>query len=219
MIKESFSIYNRYLIQIMLLSVIIIIPLSIICYFGMVYLMQELDQSQYANLYALFLIIVNFTLVIPVFRRMAENDLQDEEESTLMDLIYEFAKHFGFIIMITIPVYIAGVLGSVLLFIPTIMALLIILLVPFFVDYKKIKDIFRQVGRVLLKENISLLFDFVIIISLHVLVWGLMMMSLSNFENSVIVFGFARSLVNALIFPILIFYLTQRYRSVALTTA
>lgn len=73
-------------------------------------------------------------------------------------------------------------------------------------------DMFRQVGRLLKNENIFLLIDLLIIICFHLLAWALMMSAFANFENNFYVYAAARAIINSLIFPILIFYLTLKYR-------
>ncbi len=123
----------------------------------------------------------------------------------------EFFKHIGIIVLVSLPLFIIGIYGSILLFIPTFICFSIMLLLPFFVGRKKIKDVFSGVGTVLKNENIFLLVDFLIIVSLQFLVWGFMMLVFASFENNYYVYGIARALVNALIYPLLIFFLTFRY--------
>ncbi|MGM8214852.1 hypothetical protein ACLIA0_04670 [Bacillaceae bacterium W0354] len=137
MIKDSFRIYNQYFLKILLLSTILIIPLTLFNYFATFYLYENLAEDQYPSLYALFLIVVNFTLLIPTFKKIAVTDLMDGEEASVWELCMEFIRHFGLIVFITIPLYIIGILGTGLLFIPTFICFSIILLVPFFVNQEK----------------------------------------------------------------------------------
>ncbi|GAA0497269.1 hypothetical protein GCM10008986_25300 [Salinibacillus aidingensis] len=211
MIKESLALYNRQLMKILMLSVILVIPLTLLCYFATFYFYQQLTNQQYPNLYALFLIVVNFTLIIPVFNRLAISDIEDEEDLSVWKLLYEFIRHFGTILFLTVPLYILGVLGSFLLYIPTILCFSLILLIPFYVSHSKVNDMIRHAGRTMRDEHLLLLMDWLVILSVQVLVWGLIMLTFENFENNVYVYGIARAIINSFVFPLLIFYLTFRY--------
>src|SRR5690625_1084938 len=211
MIKESFRIYNDHLIKILILSVMIVIPLTLFNYFATYYFYTNLQEDQYPAMYAFFLIVVNFTLLIPVFKKLAVSDLLDEDDVSIWELSYEFIRHFGLIMLVTIPLYIVGMLGSSLLFIPTFICFSIILLVPFFVNQDKIRDVFKKVGRVFRDENIFLLLDCLVIVCLQVLVWSLFSLSFESFENNFYVYAVSIAIINALIYPVLIFYLTMRY--------
>ncbi|WP_153729278.1 hypothetical protein [Salinibacillus xinjiangensis] len=212
MIRESLELYNRHLIKILLLSVLFVIPLTLFCYVATYYLFDQLTSEQHPNLYALFLIVINFVLVIPSFMKLALTDIEDDELPSVGQLIYEGLRYFGLILFLTIPFYIVGVLGSAFFFIPTILCFAIILLIPFFVKQKTVGDVFRQVGKTLRNENIFLLLDLLVIVSVQILVWGLLMIIFANFENNFYVYGLARSMMNSFIFPLLVFYFTIKYR-------
>lgn len=205
--------YNRHLIKIVMLSVLLVIPFTLFCYFATYYLYQQLTNDQYPNLYALFFIVVNFTLIIPVFRRLAITDVEDDEYPSVVELLYEFIKHFGVILFLTIPFYIIGILGSSLFFIPTFLCFSMILLIPFYVSHNGVKDILRYAGRTMRNENIILFLDWLVILSVQALVWGGIMVAFANFENNFYVYGIARAILNSFVFPLLIFYLTFRYHN------
>lgn len=212
MIKESFGIFNRHLLSIIWLSLLIVMPLTLFLYIAMVYIYQFAEADQYPSLYALFLIILNFTLVIPIFNQIAKDDSEDEEQLSLLQLLLSFVTKFGIILFVSLPLYLIGTMGTIFLFIPTVVCGVLILLFPFFVDESSIRGMFHQVGRVLKTENIFLLLDILIIVCTQLLAFGLMTMLFSNFENNLFAYGFGRAFVNALTFPVLVFYLTLRYK-------
>lgn len=211
MIKTSFEIYNRHLIKIMMISLIIVIPLSLFLYFSTYYLYDYLAADQYPNLYMMFFIIMNFICIIPMYRKLAESDIEDEEEPTVWELIKEFGKHFGIVLVISLPLFIIAVYGIPLAFIPTAISGAIMLTFPFFIHDLNFKKVMRKTGNILRRENIFIFFDLVVVVSAQILIYSLLMQAFANFDNNVYVYGITRAIVNACIFPFLIFYLTQRY--------
>ncbi|MFC4388027.1 hypothetical protein ACFOZ1_09430 [Gracilibacillus marinus] len=212
MIKTSLEIYNRYLIKIMMSSLLIVIPLSLFLYFATYYLYDVLAQDQYPSMYTLYFILLNFICIIPMYRRLAESDLEDEEEPTLLDLMKEFIKHFGIVLCISIPLYIVAMIGMPIGFIPTVICGVLLLLFPFTIHYLNAKKIMQSIGSILKKENIFVLFDLLVVICSQVLVYSLLLQAFDQFESNFYVYGITKAIVNACIFPFLIFYLTQRYR-------
>lgn len=211
MIKTSFEIYNRYLIKIMILSLVVVIPFSLFIYFSTYYLYDYLDTDQYPNLYMIYFLILNFISIVPIYRKLTKRDLDDEEEPTVWELAKEFFEHFGVILLISLPLFLIAILGTVLAFIPTIISAIFILIFPFFVDNLKLKHIFSKTGRILKQENIFVIFDLLVVVSIQVLIYSLLMQMFVNFDSNIYVYGGIRAIVNAIIFPLLIFYLTQRY--------
>ncbi len=195
----------------MMISVIIVIPLTLFLYFATIYLYDFMEADQYPNLYMLFFIIINFICLIPMYRKLAESDLEDEEDPTIWELIKEFLKHFGMVLFISVPLFLIGLIGMSLAFIPTAICGAIMLVFPFAVHYLDIKKMLTATGSILKRENIFILLDLAIVVSAQILIYSLIMQAFANFENSYYVYGITRALVNATVFPLLIFYLTQRY--------
>ncbi|MFB4169304.1 hypothetical protein [Virgibacillus sp. JSM 102003] len=211
MIKTSFEIYNRHLIKIMMVSLVIVIPFSLFIYFSTYYLYDSLDADQYPSLYMVFFIIMNFICIVPMYRKLTKSDIDDEEEPTVWELIKEFFEHFGIILLISLPLFIIAVFGVALAFIPTIISGALLLIFPFFIHNMNFRKVLRKTGSILKRENIFILLDLLVVVSIQILIYSLLMQAFVTFENNVYVYGIMRAIVNASIFPFLIFYLTQRY--------
>lgn len=211
MIKTSFEMYNKYLIKIMMISLMIVIPLSLFVYFSVYYLSDYLAADQYPHLYIMFLLIMNFICVVPVYRKLTKSEMDDEEEPTTIELVKEFFGHFGVILLVSLPLFMIAIYGIVLAFIPTIICSALILVFPFYVHELNFKSILNKTGSVLIRENILIVLDLMIIISAQILIYSLLMLAFSNFESNIYVYGIIQALVNAVVYPLLIFYLTQRY--------
>src|SRR5699024_5762717 len=103
MIKTSLEIYNRYLIKIMLVSLIIVIPFSLFIYLSMYYLYDYLEADEYPNLYIFFFIVLDFICVVPMYRKLTSCDLDGEEEPTVWEVVKVFFGLFGMILLINLP--------------------------------------------------------------------------------------------------------------------
>ncbi|RFU67767.1 hypothetical protein D0469_13650 [Peribacillus saganii] len=210
MIRDITDMFNRHLLNIILINLVLVMPFtffifSAIAYFG------GLETIQLNNLIIVFLIIINFTALFPPFFYMAKNDLSETPYSW-MDLLKVFFGEFGYIGFFTIVLFLIGMFGSVLLFIPTVLATAAILLIPLFSDEKSIRKSISGVWKVLKEEHIFILLDVLIIAALNLLVWSGSLYLLADFENNSFVYIIVRVLLNAFLFPLIFFYLTIKYR-------
>lgn len=123
-----------------------------------------------------------------------------------------FINNFGYIFIFTFIFYILSVYGSFLLLIPTFIGLSMILLMPLFIQKKSIRDSLRSAWKVVKEENIFILIDLLIIVSLNVFVWSGALYIVQGFENNLFFYIILRSLINALLFPFIYIYLTIKYQ-------
>lgn len=210
MLRDVADLYNRNITNILLICLILVVPFTFFNYAATVYIMN-LDTLEYANIPVLALWVLNFTILFPPFFLIAKMDATDQEVN-LKQILSFFMMRFGFVAIITVTFFVIGMFGSILLFIPTFFAGLIILLFPLYTDRETIGEAMKGVWEIILKEHIFLLLDVLIIVSLNVLVWSGSLYLLSGFENSTLVFIVLRALINSLVFPIVYFYLTFKYR-------
>ncbi|GIN88498.1 hypothetical protein J6TS2_48840 [Heyndrickxia sporothermodurans] len=209
MIRDLLDIYNRNIINIIIVSLVLVIPVTIFLLLANNF-MYEMDLEN-PNLSALFLIILNFTMLFPPFFFIAWKDMNDQDFK-LREVLKEFVNHFGYIFAFTLLFYLLAIYGAVLLFIPTFIGLSMILLIPLFTNRNTIKESLFGAWKIIKEENFFLLIDLVIIISLNLLAWSGMVYLVGGFENNMLVFIILRSLINALVFPILYIYLAVKYR-------
>ena len=88
MIRDVTEMFNRNLINILLISVVIVIPFSFFILSAINYF-YVIDTIELNNLMAVFLIAMNFTALFPPFFYLAKHDLQDLPFN-LFDLIKVF---------------------------------------------------------------------------------------------------------------------------------
>ncbi|WP_071396392.1 hypothetical protein [Bacillus tuaregi] len=210
MIRDISDILNRNIVTILLFNLVLVIPISFFIFTAIQYF-YVIDTVEMVNLIALFLIIINFTALFPPFFYLASRDLQDQP-CHLIDMVKVFFRNFGYMSFITILFFMIGALGSFFLFIPTILSIMVIFLIPLFCDKHTILEAFKGIWRVVKKEHISILLDIFIVLSLNLLVWSGSLYLLANFENNSLVYITVRVLLNALFFPLIYFYLTIKYR-------
>ncbi len=210
MIRDISDIFNRNIVTILLFNLVLVIPISLFIFTAIQYFYM-IDTVEMDNLIALSLIIINFTALFPPFFYLASQDLQDQS-CKFIDMVKVFFRNFGYISFITILFFMIGAFGSFFLFIPTVLSMIVIFLIPLFTDQHSIRDAFKGIWNVMKKEHILILLDILIVLSLNLLVWSGSLYLLAGFENNSLVYITIRALLNALFFPLVYFYLTIKYR-------
>jgi len=210
MIRDISDIFNRNIVTILLFNLVLVIPISFFSFTAIQYF-YVIDTVEMDNLIALFLIIINFTALFPPFFYLASKDLQDQP-CKLIDMVKVFFRNFGYMSFITILFFMIGAFGSFFLFIPTVLSIIVIFLIPLFTDKHNIRDAFKGIWNVMKKEHILILLDIFIVLSLNLLVWSGSLYLLAGLENNGLVYITVRALLNALLFPLIYFYLTIKYR-------
>lgn len=210
MIRDVLDVYNRHIMNILLLCVCLVIPVTFFLFFTISYF-YEAETVELSNLTALFFMILNFTLLCPPFLTLAWKDYHDEEIQ-LSDLLKSFVNHFGYIALMTLFLYFICLAGSFLLFIPTIIAVAMLLLFPLFTNESDLKESLQKVWNTIKNEHILIYIDLLIIGSLNVLVWSGLTYLMQGFENNQFAYISLRAIINSLLLPFIYFYLTIKYR-------
>ncbi|MFE8703876.1 hypothetical protein ACFYKX_25215 [Cytobacillus sp. FJAT-54145] len=210
MLRDISDIYNRNIINILLICLVLVVPVTFFSYAAITYF-NELETLEYRNIPAFCMWILNFSILFPPFFYIAKMDIT-EKEVNLIKILSVFINKFGFVAFLTIILFIIGMLGSVLLFIPSFLAIFMIILFPLFTDKENVLESLRSVWSVIKNEHIFIIVDVLILLSLNVLVWSGSFYLVANFENNTFVYIILRALTNSLLFPILYFYLTLKYR-------
>lgn len=210
MIRDIFDIYNRNWSQILIWSFVIILPVTVISFLSMIYVYTS-ENAVAPEYFSVFAIILNFIICIPPFMKMVIVYKQDHSINSLEGILY-FIKQFGILFVFTGIFYLIAVIGIYFLFIPTILALVFLLIFPFFSEGRNVKEIYKNTIQVIMKENISLIGELLVIFCLNIGCWVIMMLFLAQYENNIFAFLVFRVLLNALVFPIIYIYLTLRFR-------
>ena len=210
MLREILDIYNSNWNQILVWSLLIIFPVTTISFLFLIYFNWSEDVliPEYLSGFAVF---INFIICIPPFMQMVIRTKHDEPINATEGLVF-FVKQFGMLFIMTIILYVIAIVGASFLLIPTFIALLFLLVFPFFSDSKSVKNVFLKTVHTIKRENFALLGDLLIIFSVNIACWGITMIFLSQFENNVLSFIIIRNLLNICMFPFLYIYLTLRYR-------
>jgi hypothetical protein len=210
MIREVLDIYNRNILPILICCVTLVAPVTYFLLFAIEHIIS-LDTVEYTSLTALFLLVLNFSILFPPFFFITWQDLNDEQFA-LRDVFSTFVLQFGFVLIGTLSFYLIAIFGSVLFLIPTFVGIAMILLLPLFTERKSVKDSLKGLWSIVLSENIFILLDVVIIVCLNYLVWSGVTYIVADFENNQLVYVTLRAFVNALLFPLIYIYLTVKYR-------
>lgn len=210
MIRDVFEIYNRNLILILFLCIFMVIPISMFMYFLDI-LMQQSNIIELKNVFSVFLITLNFAILFPAFFYVTKNDLLDNPVKIRHSFLF-FAERFGVIFLITAVIYFLSVFSFFLLFIPTIIGMAMIILIPLFSEKERVSDILKGVWGVILKENVFILIDLLLIFSINAVVWVLITSIVTGLETNTMVYVFLRAFVNSIVYPFIFIYLTLKYR-------
>ncbi|MEO4054204.1 hypothetical protein [Solibacillus sp. CAU 1738] len=210
MIREILDIYNRNWAQILTWSIVIILPVTIFSFLTMIFI--NISEDLIAPHYFTSLVfVINFIICIPPFVKMVLKDEQDELLHPI-EGIAQFIQQFGFLLLFTASFYFIGFIGMYLLFIPTIFALFVMLIFPFFSDSKSVKEVFVRTIEAIAKENVALFGDLLIILSINFGIWATVMLFFSQYDNNMLAYLIIRVVLNILILPFVYIYLTLRYR-------
>ena len=210
MIREIFDIYNSNWSQILVWSLLIIFPVTTLSFIFLIYFNWSEDVLIPEYLSG-FLLFINFIICIPPFMKMVIQTKNDEYINSTEGLLV-FMKQFGILFIITMVLYFIAIVGATFLFIPTVFALLFLLVFPFFSDSISVKNVYQKTIHTIIRENFALLGDLLIVFSLNIACWGITMIFVSQYENNILSFLIIRILLNIFIFPFLYIYLTIRYR-------
>lgn len=209
MFRDILDIYNRNIISIITLSLVLVIPVNIATVMFILYVSGS-EQFRYPSLVNLCILLINFIILFPPFSLMVMNDLEDKDTS-LKDCLFSFIHYFSFLLVFTIMVYLLSLLGAVFLFIPTLIGAVYLFLIPVFIHSNSVKVNFLQVWNLFKNENIFIVFDMIMLGSLQLLVWLLAAYLIDQFENNVIVYISLKVLVNTILFPFFYIYITRKY--------
>ncbi|MFD1204967.1 MULTISPECIES: hypothetical protein [Sporosarcina] len=210
MFKDMVDVYNRNLIGILLLMLFIIFPITSFIFIAIIQFSIEFE----GNLSVFFLgysLLFNFIICLPPFLWLTLRDFEDERAG-LKECLTFFATQFGPLLFTSFLFYTLAIYTSWMMMVPTIVLLLFTIIYPFFSDYPSIKEMFVQAKNKIIEENIAIVVDMIIVVSVLLFLWAGMMFFIQNFNNNMLSYMLVRSLINMIIFPILYIYLTIRYR-------
>ncbi|QPC48279.1 hypothetical protein [Mangrovibacillus cuniculi] len=210
MIRDIRDLYNRNLLSIIFISCLLVIPYSIFT-LSMIEYVQTSIFIELDNIVAVFFIILNFSVLVPPYLYLVKKDYR-EEEIKVTEALKLFTTSFGYIFFFSFLFYAIGTLGSILLFIPSIIAALFLFLLPLYADKESIKESLQKVLQTLKKEHLFIFLDILLILCLNYLIWSGAVYLIDSFENNTFVYMLIRSLLNAIFLPIIYFYLFYKYR-------
>lgn len=210
MVREILDIYNRNWSQILVWSLFIILPVTSISFLSIMYVNIS-DKVISPEYFSTFIVVCNYIICIPPFMKMVIVDKQDQHIHPIEGITH-FIKQFGILFIFTAIIYFIAVVGMYFLFIPTMFALPFLLVFPFFSESRNAKEVCTQTIQTIAKENISLIGELAVIVSLNIGCWVVMILFMSQYDNNIFAFLVIRVLMNVLLFPFIYIYLTLRFR-------
>ncbi|HWL12793.1 MAG TPA: hypothetical protein VNQ57_07355 [Ureibacillus sp.] len=211
MIRDIFEIYNRNWSQIFVWSLLIILPVTTISFLSMIYVFNN-GESIAPHFFTGLSLLLNFIICIPPYMKMVLIDQQDDTFKPAEGILF-FCKQFGILLIFTSLVYFIAYLGMFLLFIPTVLALIFLLVFPFFSEQRSVKEVMSQSVKAIARENVSLIGDLLVILSINLGIWAIITLFFEQYDNNLLAYLIIRIALNMLVFPFFYIYLTLRYRT------
>lgn len=211
MFKNVIDIYFRNVLQILILMVLVILPITSLIFLAIIYFGAE-NEGGLSPFFLGYSIIINFIICLPPFLWLTLKDLNDEKAGLKKCLTF-FATQFGPLLFTSFLFYTLAIYTSWMMLIPTIVILIFMMVYPFFSDLPTFKKMFTEAKNKIFEENIGIVVDLIITISILILVWVGMTYFMQNYDNNILSYLLIRSLLNMIIFPFLYIYLSVRYRN------
>jgi hypothetical protein len=210
MLRETFYIFNQNVIRIIVMSLVLVVPISYFFQFFIIYF-QESAHIELPGLFTLCVIILNFTVLFPPFYQIAKSYIRDEEIS-MKEVLRSFSDHFFLILLGTIVLFVVMLAGIPLLLVPTVLAMAFLLVLPMIVSEDfSLKEMVQRAWLLIKRENISIFGDILFIVSLQVLLWWGLTSLVASMQNNLLVYITLKVMLYTLLFPVLYIFLTLKY--------
>ncbi|WP_108672183.1 hypothetical protein [Peribacillus acanthi] len=208
--REGIEIYNRHLLKIIACTMTIFLPFHVFI-LGWVLMLQQTIQPELINFHSFFLYILMYVSVIPPYMEIAKKDLVDEEMD-FKELWKSALEKFGFVLLASIVFILISFIGVSLFYIPVILALGLLVLVPLhYEDSMRISDILRNTWNSYKSNFIDLFLFLFFVLAANVLIWFLLTTGVSYFETNFLGYTILRMLIHLIIFPYFIILLTINF--------
>jgi hypothetical protein len=210
MLKETFYIFNQNMVKIFTLSLLVVLPVSYLIQSFVVYFLNA-EYISTPNLYAMCMILLNFTVVFPPFFVLAKQYLNDEEYN-LKTSIISFLDNFFLILIVTVISFVIMIFGAPLILIPTLLSLAFLLVFPMIASEELPVGVkIKKTWSVIKRENIGILGDLILVISLNIALWFLFTLFVENMENNLLVYLTLKVLIYTMFSPLIYIFLTVKY--------
>lgn len=210
MLKESFYILNHNMVKILTLSLLIVLPVSYLIQSFIVYFLNA-EYLSTPNLYGMCMILFNFTVVFPPFFVLAKKHLNDEDYNMKTSII-SFIDNFFLILIVTVVSFVIMIFGAPFILIPTLLSLAFLLVFPMIASEELPVGVkIKKTWSVIKRENIGILGDLVLVISLNIALWFLFTLFVENMENNLLVYLTLKVLIYTMFSPLIYIFLTVKY--------
>ncbi|UII56311.1 hypothetical protein LS684_02135 [Cytobacillus spongiae] len=211
MFKEVLYFYNQGLLKIIGFTLILVLPLEVFFY-GWIFYTSSLDLGSIETVLILYIHILMFIVTQKPFMLLYHH-LKINEDFSILEMFQAFLKSFGFILFAGILVFIISYLGTMLFILPGLMALTFAFFLPFYKDttYSMKQEVVRAL-KFYRSHFITIHSDILLWVSVHVLIWAVFINGVAVFELTMITYSVLRILINLFLFPLIYFYLTEKYQ-------
>lgn len=214
MLKDIFYYYNQSLLKILGFTIIVLLPVQIFLY-GWIYYFNQLDLDKIETVLALYVYILMFVITQKPFIELYKH-LKVNEDYSLKSMLKTFVTSFGFVFFGSLFIFCLSYIGITLFIIPGLILLTVAFFLPFYdSNGETIKFVAKKALNFYKSRFFSIIRDLLILASVNVLIWALFVNGIAQFEMNLITYTILRILINLFIFPLIYFYLAERYEKIA----
>ncbi|MEH7443419.1 hypothetical protein V7201_14010 [Bacillus sp. JJ1122] len=214
MLKDIFYYYNQSLLKILGFTILVILPVQIFLY-GWIYYFNQLDLNRIETVLALYVYVLMFILTMKPFLELYKH-LKINEDYSLKSMLKTFISSFGFVFFGSMIIFLLSYIGTTLFIIPGLILLTIAFFLPFYnFGEENIKLLAKKAVHFYKNRFFSIHRDVILLASINLLVWALFVNGIAQFDMNLITYTILRILINLFIFPLIYFYLAERYEDVA----
>ncbi len=211
MLKEISYYYNRHIIKILSFSIFILLPLQLFL-FGWTYYLAGLDLDKMENILVLFAYILMFVLTIRPFAKLYQEGKKDEEFS-LKEMVNTFLSHFGMSFLGSLVLFVFSFIGFSFFIVPGVIILMFVFLLPLFQqEGRSIKRMIQEMIHFFLHHFFSIGTDVLLLLSVNLLIWTLLSNLAMIYDTNLIALTLLRIIINLFLFPLMYFYLMEKYQ-------
>lgn len=214
MLKDIFYYYNQSLLKILGFTILVILPVQIFLY-GWIYYFNQLDLNRIETVLALYVYVLMFIITMKPFLELYKH-VKINEDYSIKSMFKTFISSFGFIFFGAISIFLLSYIGITLFIIPGLVFLTIAFFLPFYKNREEnVKLVAKKAVHFYKSRFFSIHLDLFMLASINILIWALFVNGIAQFEMNLITYTVLRILINLFIFPLIYFYLAERYEDAA----
>ena len=212
--KDAAHYYNEQLVKIIGYGIVVIIPIWLMLS-NYSHLLMTVDWGGSENIMLLFMNIFMFIIFVrPLF--FLYKRISTDEEMEFKELLKDFLWSVGPITCVGLSVFILTYAGLALFVIPGLLILPLVFILPFTYEPSiSLKMIIKRTIQFYKNHFVQIWIQLILWVSLLILVWSGVLYITSFLEMDIDAYTITRLVFSILMFPFIVFYLSEKFLSLS----